>query len=275
MQKRTKFVLVSVLISLGLWLSNLAPVEYRLGLTLGVSALSYVLSVWVLFDDLKGIEWLTLIVLPVMFTLGSALFANFLPNSVPRLFGKVFEVETAIMLAGIFRFIYYIFFAIGLYGILLIENIFSVASIRTIQLFRAAKSVNFILTLITSLFFFTAIFSLRLPFWLISSGSFLISFVLSFPTFWSVDLKNNYMSEVGKFSITVGWLVAIVACALSFWPVKPFMGGLMLTSVLYALLGVLEQRLSAKVYLESAVEYMATVLIIVVIGFLTTSWTGG
>ncbi len=275
MQKRTKFVLVSVLISLGLWLSNLAPVEYRLGLTLGVSALSYVLSVWVLFDDLKGIEWLTLIVLPVMFTLGSALFANFLPNSVPRLFGKVFEVETAIMLAGIFRFVYYVFFAIGLYGILLIENIFSVASIRTIQLFRAAKSVNFILTLITSLFFFTAIFSLRLPFWLISSGSFLISFVLSFPTFWSVDLKNNYMSEVGKFSITVGWLVAIVACALSFWPVKPFMGGLMLTSVLYALLGVLEQRLSAKVYLESAVEYMATVLIIVVIGFLTTSWTGG
>lgn len=275
MQKRTKFVLVSVLISLGLWLSNLAPVEYRLGLTLGVSALSYVLSVWVLFDDLKGIEWLTLIVLPVMFTLGSALFANFLPNSVPRLFGKVFEVEMAIMLAGIFRFVYYVFFAIGLYGILLIENIFSVASIRTIQLFRAAKSVNFILTLITSLFFFTAIFSLRLPFWLISSGSFLISFVLSFPTFWSVDLKNNYMSEVGKFSITVGWLVAIVACALSFWPVKPFMGGLMLTSVLYALLGVLEQRLSAKVYLESAVEYMATVLIIVVIGFLTTSWTGG
>lgn len=275
MQKRTKFVLVSVLISLGLWLSNLAPVEYRLGLTLGVSALSYVLSVWVLFDDLKGIEWLTLIVLPVMFTLGSALFANFLPNSIPRLFGKVFEVEMAIMLAGIFRFVYYVFFAIGLYGVLLIENIFSVASIRTIQLFRAAKSVNFILTLITSLFFFTAVFSLRLPFWLISSGSFLISFILSFPTFWSVDLKNNYMSEVGKFSVTVGWLVAIVACALSFWPVKPFMGGLMLTSVLYALLGVLEQRLSAKVYLESAVEYLATVLIIVIIGFLTTSWTGG
>lgn len=268
-------MLVSIIIALGLWFANWIPVEYRFGLSLGVSALAYVLSIWVLFDDLKGIEWLTLIILPVMFTLGSSLFSNFLPNSIPRLFGKFFQVETAILLASLFRLIYYIFIAIGLYGVLLIENIFSVASIRTIQLFRAARSVNFILTLITSLFFFTAIFSLKLSFWWIGAAVFLISFVLSFPSFWSVDLKNNYVSEVGKFSLMVGWLVGLVSLTLSFWPVKPFMGGLMVTSVLYALLGVMEQRLSSKVYLESALEYMATVIIIMIIGFLTTSWTGG
>lgn len=275
MPKRTRFVLVAFLIAFCLWLSNWVNVEYRLGLAMGISALAYVLAIWVLFDDLKGIEWITLIVLPVMFTLGSALFSNFLPNSIPRLFGKVFQVETAILLAGFFRLIYYILFAIGLYGVLLIENIFSVASIRTIQLFRAARSVNFILTLVTSLFFFTAVFSLRLPFWWIGIGVFLTSFILSFPSFWSVDLKNNYVSEVGKFALTVGWLVSLVSLALAFWPVKPFMGGLMLTSVLYALLGVMEQRLSSKIYLESAMEYLATVLIIMIIGFLTTSWTGG
>lgn len=275
MPKRTRFVLVAFLIALSLWLSTWVSVEYRFGLTLGISALTYILSVWVLFDDLKGIEWLTLVVLPVMFTLGSALFSNFLPNSIPRIFSRVFQVETAILLAGFFRLIYYILFAIGLYGVLLIENIFSVASIRTIQLFRAARSVNFILTLVTSLFFFTAVFSLRLPFWWIGIGVFLTSFTLSFPSYWSVDLKNNYVSEVGKFAFTVGWLVSLVSLVLAFWPVKPFMGGLMLTSVLYALLGVMEQRLSSKVYLESAMEYLATVLIIMIIGFLTTSWTGG
>lgn len=275
MQKRTRFVLVAFFIALGLWLSNLAPVEYRFGLSLGISAFAYILSVWVLFDDLKGIEWLTLIILPMMFTLGSSLFANFLPNSIPRIFGKFFQVETAMLLAGLFRFIYYVLFAIGLYGVLLIENIFSVASIRTIQLFRAARSVNFILTLITSLFFFTAILSLRLHFWWIGLGTFLTSFVLSFPSFWSVDLKNNYVKEIGKFSLAAGWLVGIMSMVVSFWPVKPFMGGLMLTSVLYALLGVMEQRLSSKVYLESALEYLATVIIIILIGLLTTSWTGG
>lgn len=274
MPKRTRFVLVAFLIALCLWFSNLAPVEYRFGLSLGISAFTYILSIWVLFDDLKGIEWLTLIILPVMFTLGSALFANFLPNSIPRLFGTVFQVETGILLAGIFRFVYYVLFAIGLYGVLLIENIFSVASIRTIQLFRAARSVNFILTLVTSLFFFTAIFSLRLPFWSIGLGVFLVSVILSFPSFWSVDLKNNFVSEVWKFALTVGWLVCLVSLVLAFWPVKAFMGGLMLTSVLYALLGVMEQRLSSKVYLESATEYIATVIIIMLIGFLTTSWRG-
>jgi len=109
----------------------------------------------------------------------------------------------------------------------------------------------------------------------IGLGAFFVSFILSFPSFWSVDLKNNYVSEVGKYSLTVGWLVCLVSLVISFWPVKPFMGGLMLTSVLYALLGVMEQRLSTKVYVESALEYLATVLIIVIIGFLTTSWTGG
>ncbi len=49
----------------------------------------------------------------------------------------------------------------------------------------------------------------------------------------------------------------------------------MITSLLYALLGVMEQRLSSRVYLESITEYVATVVIIMIIGILTTSWTGG
>ncbi len=196
MQKRTRFVLVAGLIACGLWGSSLLPVDYQLGLSMAVSALTYILVVWVLFDDLKGVEWITLLVLPVMFTFGSALFANFLPNTIPRLFGRVFEVEVAMLFASIFRLIYYVLFGIGLYGIMLVENIFSVASIRTIQLFRAARSVNFILTLVTSLFFFTVVLSLKVPFYFVFLMVFLVAFVLSFPSFWSVDLKNNYVAEV-------------------------------------------------------------------------------
>lgn len=266
--------MVAFLVACSLWGSSLLPVEYQLGLSLAVAALTYVLVVWVLFDDLKGVEWITLLVLPIMFTFGSALFANFLPNSIPRLFGRVFEVESAMLFAGVFRFLYYVLFGIGLYGVMLVENIFSVASIRTIQLFRAARSVNFILTLVTSLFFFTTILSLKIPFYWIFLMTLLAATILSFPSFWSVDLKNNYVAEVGRFALTVGLLVGLLGLVISFWPVKPFMGGLMITSLLYALLGVMEQRLSSRVYLESVVEYVATVIIIMIIGFLTTSWTG-
>ncbi len=274
MSKRARFILVSGIVAVCLWMTTSAPVDYRFGLYLAVSALSCVLSVWVLFDDLKGVEWLTLMVLPVMFTLGSGMFANFLPTAIPSMFGKTFQLETSMLLAGLFRVMYFILYALAMYGILLIENIFSVASIRTIQLFRAARSVNFILTLVASLFFYTVTLSLKLPFWWVAPMVFVVSLILSFPSFWSVDLKGDIIHDAGRYSLVVSWLTATAAIALSFWPVKPFMGGLMLTSILYSLLGILEQRLSSRVYLESLLEYGVTVIIIFVIGYLTTSWVG-
>lgn len=274
MSKRTKFILVSLLIAFLLWLTSLAQVDYRFGLVLVVAAVSYILSVWVLFDDLKGIEWITLIVLPTMFTLGSGLFSNFLPTAFPGMFGMRLSVETSQLLAGVFKVLYFLFVGLGLYGILLIENIFSVASIRTIQLFRAARSVNFILTLVTSLFFFTVALSLKLAFWWVVPISFAVSFVLAYPSLWSVDLKNNFGPQVWRYAVSASWIMAVLSGVLCFWPIKPFMGGLILTSGLYALFGILEQRLSSRVYLESLWEYGVTVMIIVIVGFLTTSWTG-
>ena len=274
MSKRTKFILISTLIAFFLWLTSLAQVDYRFGLVLAVAAVSYILSVWVLFDDLKGIEWITLIVLPMMFTLGSGLFSNFLPTAFPGMFGRTLSIETSQLLAGIFKVVYFLLVGLGLYSILLIENIFSVASIRTIQLFRAARSVNFILTLVTSLFFFTVALSLKLAFWWVVPISFVVSFVLAYPSLWSVDLKNDFGPQVWRYAVSSSFVIAILSGVLSFWPIKPFMGGLILTSGLYALFGILEQRLSNRVYIESLLEYGVTVLIIIVVGFLTTSWVG-
>jgi len=275
MSKRTRFILVGGLLAVCLWLTTIAPVDYRFGLYLTVSAVAYILSAWVLFDDLKGVEWLTLMVLPTMFTLGSGLFSNFLPSAVPRMFGRAFQLESSILLAGVFKIMYFVLFAVGMYGVLLIENIFSVASIRTIQLFRAAKSVNFILTLISSLFFYTVALSFKLPFWWVMAMVFVTSLILCFPSLWSVDLKGDLVKDATRYSMAMSWVIAMASVALSFWPVKPFMGGLMLTSLLYGLLGIMEQRLSTRVYVESLWEYGVTVAIIIGIGFLTTSWVGG
>lgn len=274
MSKRAKFVLVGIVLGAMLWFGSLVSVDYRFGIVLAVSSIAYILSVWVLFDDLKGVEWLTLLVLPFMFTLGSGLFGNFLPSAIPSMFGKTIQVETSILLAGVFKALYYIFFVIGIYGILLVENIFSVASIRTIQLFRAARSANFIFSLITSLFFYTVALSLRLPFWWVFLITFAVSFLLSYANLWSVDLKMPSYQDIFRYSFSASWVLAVLSIMLCFWPVKPFMGGLMLTSGLYALLGVLEQRLSNRVYLEGLLEYGVSSLIIIIIGYFTTSWLG-
>ena len=114
MSKRTKFIFVSLVLGLLLWLTGLASVDYRFGLELSVTGIAYVLSVWVLFDDLKGIEWITLMILPVMFTFGAGLFANFLPTAVPSMLGTTFQIETSILLAGVFKALYFVFYVMGM-----------------------------------------------------------------------------------------------------------------------------------------------------------------
>ncbi len=274
MSKRSKFVLVAILSGVLLWLTELASIDYRLGLVLAVCGAVYALVVWVLFDDLKGIEWLTLMILPVTYTFGSGLFASFLPAAVPSMFGRTFSLETSMFLSSLLRGVYYILYMIGMYGILLVENIFSVASIRTIQLFRAARSANFVFTLITLLFFFTIFLSLKLPFFVVMIVSFVISCTLAYVNYWSVDLKNPDYKQISRFTLATAWLTALIAGALCFWPIKPFIGGLLTTSGIYAMMGVLEQRLSNRIYLEGLMEYLISFVIIFLVAFFTTSWTG-
>ncbi|OGD72267.1 hypothetical protein A2703_02795 [Candidatus Collierbacteria bacterium RIFCSPHIGHO2_01_FULL_50_25] len=274
MSKRARFFIISLILGFFLWLTGLFGVEKRLALVLSVSGIAYVLSAWVLFEDLKGWEWVTLLILPVLFTLGTGLFGNLLPSAIPSIFGLSFQIETSLFLGAVVRFIFVVLYVFGMYAVLLTENIFSVASIRTIQLFRAARSVSFILALVVSLFFFAVAFSLKLPFYIIGVIVGLVSLLLSFESLWSVDLKTEHLDDVYRLSIVIGWLMGLFGCVISFWPIGPFMGGLVLTSCFYALLGILEQRLVNKMMAVNYLEFVIFNLIIILIAFLTTSWRG-
>jgi len=274
MSKRTKFVLASVFLGILLWLTSLVGADNRLGMVLAVSAVAYVVSVWVLFEDLKGIEWLMLMILPVFLTLSAGLFASFLPQAVPSLLGMNFQLETSLVLGKLLNLFFFLIYIVGMYAIFLIENIFSVASIRTIQLLRAARSVCFVMTLLTGMFFYTVALSLRVPFWGVALISGLSSWMLSLGNYWSADLKGERQVDVKKFAIATGWLMAFAGVVMAFWPVKPFMGALMLMAVFYALLGMFEQRLKYRVYGETMLEYIVFSVIILLVGYLTTSWRG-
>ncbi len=274
MSKRTKFVLVAVFLGILLAISGSVAVDYRLTIVLAITAISYVLSVWVLFEDLKGIEWINLMILPVLFTLGAGLFANLMPSVMPSFWGRRFDLETGMLVAKIVKILFYILYVVGMYGLLLAENIFSVASIRTIQLLRAARSVTFVMSLVVFLFLTTMILSLRLPFWFIGLMTLFPTFALVYQVFWSVDLKTGVTSEVIRYSVVVAILMALTASVLSFWPVKLFMGALMLTAVLYGVMGAIEQKMQNRLYRDGGWEYLLFGLVIIVIGLFSTQWRG-
>ena len=109
MSKRTKFILISTLIAFFLWLTSLAQVDYRFGLVLAVAAVSYILSVWVLFDDLKGIEWIYFGKRIIFKFFADCVSWNVWTNSVGgniAAFGGNFQ--NRILSVGGFRFVQYI-----------------------------------------------------------------------------------------------------------------------------------------------------------------------
>jgi len=272
MSKRAKFAIVSVLLSLALGILQFVNLDVRFSLIMSLGAVSYILIAWVLFEDLKGAEWISLLVLPVMFVLGAGFFSYYLPEIVPNLVGLRFDLNVAKNLAVLVKFIYFVLVAVGLYAIILTENIFSVASIRTIQLIRAARSVGFIMTLVVAIFFFHTILSLRLSFGWIGLFVFIVSLSLGFAGLWSVDLKGEKIKDIYLLSVIIAIFMAQLSIVLAFWPIKAFMGALVLVSGFYSLLGLFQQRLASRIYLGGYLEYVIFSIIVLMVSFFTTSW---
>jgi hypothetical protein len=255
MSKRKRFVVVSLLLSLGLLGTQLVRVEHRYQAIIVLGGISYVLSAWALSEDLKGVEWITVLTIPLLYPVSVGLFYFLLPE---RLLSRL-------VILGVF--------GIGMYALLLTENIFSVAAIRTIQLLRAAHAVGFLLTLVTAFFLFDTIWSFRLPFY---SNGVLVA-VCSFPLFlqglWSYRLgEQRIEKQTVQSSIALALGLGQIALALSFWPVTVPVGSLFLVTMAYVGLGISQYHLAGRLFRRTLYEYLGVGVIVLITTFLVTKW---
>src|SRR3989338_4422536 len=167
MTKRKKFVLVSFLLTLGLIGLQFISLDRRYEAIIFFSGVSVLMSVWSLYSDLKGINWLTSMILPALYPASVGLFYFLLPVNI---------FSRSILLS---------LFGVGMYALLLTENIYAVAANRTIQLVRAAHAVGFLLTIITVVFLIGTVFGLRLSFWVNGIMVALILWPLFIKGLWS------------------------------------------------------------------------------------------
>ncbi len=255
MSKRKKFVLVSLLLSIGLLGIQFIGVEYRYQAILLLGIASFVLSAIVFAEDLHGIEWLTVLTLPVLYPVSVGLFYFLLPERV------------------ISRLLILVVFGVGMYALLLTENIFSVAAIRTIQLLRAAHAVGFLLTLVTAFFIFDTIWSFRLPFFVNGPLVSLSSFPLLLQGLWSYELSERKLSlKALLYSFVLSLGLGEVALALSFWPVTVPVGSLFLVTTAYVGLGISQYHFSERLFKKTLYEYLGVGIIVLVTTLLVTKW---
>lgn len=252
--KRRKFILSSLLLTAGLLYTHFGQIENRY-LVIGIlSVLSIPLTIWSLMEALTLPIGLTSWILPAFFTAGVGLFYFLLPTSV------ISAVPVIIL------------YFLGMYALLLSENIFAVASLRTIQLFRSALAVGFLLILVTSFLLFDTVLSFRLPFYLNALLVFCISFFLFLQGTWSVILEEKVSKRILLLSFCLSLAIGETALILSFWPLAITLGSLFLTALVYVFLGLIQASLTDRLFKKTIEEYMAVGVAVLFVLLFYTSW---
>ena len=253
--KRQELVLVSGFLTIGLLLTQLLP-DYRYPMTVVLAIISYIGCAFVLRSDLKGIEYFTLLILPASYTAAVTLFYFLLP------------------LRWITRIPVVFLYFLGMYALLLTENIYNVAANRTIALLRAAHTVGFLITLATYFLLLSTVLAFRLhalPSMVIIGG---ISGVLVFQILWSIDLNPKVSPKLIHLTTALILVFMELSWVLSFWSVKSTIKALFLTTFFYSLVGITQQYLVERLYKKTIIEFASVAVIVGFVLFLTTNWRG-
>ncbi len=254
--KRQQFVVITLALTLGLIVTQVVPGEARYPLVVTFSIATYFLSAFGLREDLRGAEWLTLLTLPTLFTAAVLLFYFLLPV----------RWLTRLPVAALY--------AVGMYALLLTENIYNVAAERSIALLRAARSVGFLLTLVTYFLLISTILSFRLAVgWTaIAIGS--VTFLLTLQALWAVELGSRVSRRAWQISGAITAVLTELGWMFGFWPVQQALIALFLTTTLYCTVGMAQAYIEDKLYKKTAIEFGSVAVIVFVILLIATRWRG-
>ena len=173
MSKRKRFIISSLLLSLGFVGVQYVPDQFKIFSIFALSVFTLIFFFWGLWEGLSFDMTLLTLVLPFFFTVGVGFFWFLLPAT-------VFARIPIVLLYGL-----------GMYGLFLTSNIYTVSAIRTIALLRAARGVGFVLTLLTFFLLFDAVLSLRWWVYIIAPMVFAISFPIYLQGYWSFNLEKK------------------------------------------------------------------------------------
>lgn len=251
--KRQKFVLAAIVCGMALAAAATWPV---FGWSLvGLLALTYFLTVWVLDFDLRFEEW---IVLPLYAELLA--LAAFLIN--------LWYIHlTAIHWAS------YIGFSLVAYGLLLTLNILNVATVRALPLARQAVSV---MSLFGAALFFTLTYLVlawlpSLTEWIIAVA--VIAWAISWPLIWSakVGQSSNRLYDL-YWSLLASLIGAQLAAVIGLWPIS-FMTSLILAGGLSMVIGLIHHHQGRQLTAALQGQYLLISGVMAMVFYLISRWS--
>lgn len=252
--KRHRFIISAILSSLFILGSTFLLFDQLKFYLILVCLMIYFLTFFSLLEEIRGIEWLNLFILPIYFSLSFILFYFLLP------------------VRWLTRIPFFLLYGISIYAILLSSNIFNVGAEKSLQLFRAAFSVNYLFITLSSFFSYSILISFKNDFFVNFLVTFFLTLPLAYQFTWSVDPEENFKIETLKISVFISFIVSEFALFLSFVPLRTNIFALLLTTGLYSLLGLNQAYLEEKLFKERIREFVFVFFFVFFIALLSARW---
>lgn len=252
--KRRRFIAASFILTVIFLISSFFTYNEAKFLIGIIAIMTYFLTFFALLEGISGIEWLMLFLVPVYFTAAYYLFYFFFPGR------------------WLTRLPYSVVYAISIYAIMLASNIFNVGATKSLQLFRAALSINYLYLTITTFLTYNLILSFRFGF----IANFLLVFLATFPLawqfIWAINPRTNYQGDTVNMAALLSLIIAEGALVMSFVPMKPTILALLLTAGFYSLAGLFQAHVENRLFKERVREYLFVLIFVFIVAMLSIRW---
>lgn len=251
--KRQKFGLGVAISSAGIFIAHITFNTYGVGMAFFLGIFSDIILFWAIRNDLKGRRLFQPFILPFLYSLSFGLFSFLTPAL----------LRTRIILT--------LLYAVGLYSAFLSENIFTVASLKTIALLQSARIVSLVISLITYFFLLSTTLSIHGGFFLAILPVIIFTGLLSLHAVWTYTLNENYIKNIV-------WVTGItlscfeLAVLMWFWPTSPVVTALFITSIWYVLTGLTHVWLDKRLFRSVVWEYVWVIVISFLMLLALTRW---
>lgn len=249
--KRQKFIISVAVLSLALFFSEQLFGKGGIYIAILLSIFTVLFVFWAERADLQDNFSPQIFILPLLYTLACALFYFLVPV----------RFMTRVGMTSLY--------ALGLYSLLLSENIFIVSSIRTIALLSSARTVSFMITLLSYFFLSNVVFSLHFNIAITLLLVFAFSFPLIMHSIWTHTLESDFR-PLREWMLLIALCLVETAFVLWFWSSAPTIIALFLTGVFYILVGISQIWLDKRLFKGIMWEYI-WVAVIVFLVFITFS----
>src|SRR3990167_4325930 len=242
-EKRQRFIISTFFLTLLFLSSTFFSFEQIYLFIPLIIVVVFALTFFSILEGISGHEWYTLFVHPIYFSIVFYLFYFFVPQR------------------WLTRLPFVVIYTIAIYAILLSQNIFNVGASKSLQLFRAAFSVNYLFRTLGSFLTYSLIISLRMNFLFNFIAIFLASLPLSIQLLWSVAPSDLVERHLWRYAMFSSLILAETGVILSLMPLNQSIFALVLTAIFYSLNGLIQVYLQQALFKERVREYL------IVLGF--------